>query len=751
MFEAFEQSYTKALTEWSTLGTRSELLATQVADYGALLEAVCSLAGQHSMVVEGLLRPILEIGAAPIAGVASGRLSIILCPWHPLRLETQHARLAKFYRALTQLFAPNAPEFADGGALFFDELARNLRDPARPDVTMTWPSAQAVLVSEVDALHDYSLLEPPVTRAGASAQSNENVLPTARQIADLAQDYLRLQPHERDNLSIVLFNCDAAALPQAVVDAVRKDAERKDEEAMCQVVLRHTDGDQLRALYQQLVQRELQQEGSHASEAARDFMSRLRISILVNEHRLSQNGDGPPFDIVFCHDVISRQAELGWSDIPRIIRPAVDIDPAQWSRRKPIGRFDRDAVLHLVCPAQTEAGWRYLDAIAMLEEPSLALAARAKDEGRVPDRRTVLQSDVTRQVIEETHRLGAWVVNFDDLLDRRQLINSGISVIRYKHASCGDRSLIVSSKASDTLLRATLCNRLRGIDASYDTRAAAEMASRLIGDANDVSGDIVLRAARRGTSAGELIGVVLSKYLVNQELGDRPKAWLFLDDYASWLGQAEGRMADLLCLAPSIGEDGGRVLDVIVTEAKFVKATNAGEKADHSQIQLKATLRRFERALTGGALPADSMIWRARLAEMLQDGLRDAAGMDPGWRTAIRDGDCKIRVAGYSHVFTHGFGYAELASSDQMTGVDGTACGYQERYSPASVREIVRIYAEKRNPTPFRRQLGAVVFGDEPSLAPPPPATATAPLSEKVADQTVEAPAAGDSLERVMS
>ena len=54
---------------------------------------------------------------------------------------------------------------------------------------MTWPSAQAVLVAEVDALHDYSLLEPPVTRAGASAQSNENVLPTARQIAAATRAY----------------------------------------------------------------------------------------------------------------------------------------------------------------------------------------------------------------------------------------------------------------------------------------------------------------------------------------------------------------------------------------------------------------------------------------------------------------------------------------------------------------------------------------------------------------------------------
>ncbi|TIU44158.1 MAG: hypothetical protein E5W17_00670, partial [Mesorhizobium sp.] len=249
-FDAFEKAYEGALADWTSLGVRSPSLTDQAQAYGALIEAVCVRLATHPIVVEGLLRPLFEIGVAPIQGMTSARSSVILCPWHPLRLEALHAQLAKFRRALEALFAPQAPEFADGGTLFFEELSRNLHNPARPDLTMTWPSAQPVLISEVDALHGYSLLERPVTRAGADAPSNENVLPTARQIADLAQVYLQLQPHERDNLSIVLFNCDAAALPQAVVDAVRKDAEKEGEEAMCQVVLRHTDGRQLRALYQ---------------------------------------------------------------------------------------------------------------------------------------------------------------------------------------------------------------------------------------------------------------------------------------------------------------------------------------------------------------------------------------------------------------------------------------------------------------------------------------------------------------------
>jgi S-DNA-T family DNA segregation ATPase FtsK/SpoIIIE len=58
---------------------------------------------------------------------------------------------------------------------------------------------------------------------------------------------------------------------------------------------------------------------------------------------------------------------------------------------------------------------------------------------------------------------------------------------------------------------------------------------------------------KRGRNASELMGVVLSKYLIKTELsGDRFFGWYFLDDYASWLGQKEEQIADILCLSPEI-------------------------------------------------------------------------------------------------------------------------------------------------------------------------------------------------------
>lgn len=704
LFGSFETAYQLAISDFSELGPRAPSLANQAQAFGTLLDALVDKV-RSPVALDRLAKPLMEIGIARVEGPISGRPTVILCPWQPLRLEAQHGRILKLQEALTFLLSPDPVQFTDGsGSLFFSELGRGMRDAGRPELVMTWPNAKPTLVAQVDARHDYSLHEPPVIGPSIDGATNENALPVARQVAELVQNYLKLQPHEKDNLSVVLFNCDAAALPQAVVDNIRLDAERDGNDAMCQVVLRHTDEEQLRDLYQQIVMRELENDNLHANEATRDFMSRLRISIMVNQQAPTSPADGPPYDIVFCHDVISRQAELGWVDITRISRQSQNIDTAQWSRRKPIGRGDRDAIMYLTCPAQTEAGWIFLDTISALAQGDLAISARSRQQCRIPTRRTDVQSELTRQILDETHRLGNWVVNFDDLLDRRQLLNNQIKIIRYKHAAEGGRSLIISSRASDSLLRATLRGRLRALALGYDNDQLDEITQRLITDANTVSGDIVLRAARRGTNASELIGVVLSKFLVEYELGpDRPVAWIFLDDYASWLGQDEKRIADLLCLAPRVGTDGEPWLDIIVTEAKYIGATSANAQAEHSARQLKDTLSRLESALLSTEAPADRDIWLARLSEMLLDGMRDRGDDTIDWRTAIRDGRCRVNLRGYSHVFCHGASDLAAGLPDTLTGVVGTKTGNQERFGPATLGAIVTSYSERRDPTSLRQ------------------------------------------------
>ena len=52
-------------------------------------------------------------------------------------------------------------------------------------------------------------------------------------------------------------------------------------------------------------------------------------------------GDGCPNDIVFSQDVVARHARLEW--YPEDARPArpETLNPAQWSRRRPVAAGDR--------------------------------------------------------------------------------------------------------------------------------------------------------------------------------------------------------------------------------------------------------------------------------------------------------------------------------------------------------------------------------------------------------------------------
>jgi S-DNA-T family DNA segregation ATPase FtsK/SpoIIIE len=748
-FLTFEQDYRSALADVATTGFSAPSLTSQADSFGDLL----ALVAEHATApraVEALLRPLLAIGVAPVDPAFGHAMSAIVCPWHPMRLAGLRARWLRVARSIAPLLSNEPITFTDSGALFFGELRRDLKQAAEPDVVAVWAGDKPVLLALADALNGYSLHERAVTSEGQAVANGDSVRTDARQISAIIESYLKLQPHERDNLSVVLFNSDAAALPQAVVDSMRESS--ADGEAMCQVMLRHTSGVRLRELYRQLVSRTPDQDAMAASETTQDFMSRLRISIMVNEGPAAASAAGPPCDIVFCHDVVARRAREDWKAMPVKIEAAEEFHPGEWSRRIPIGPGEHDSMALLARPVQTQAGWHYLHATASLFELGAAIAAKREEECLLPVRKTDMRASEIRDIIEETHRLGNWVVNIDGLLDRRQLQERGITVIRHKKGEGEGRNLIISSRGSDLLLRQTIKARLQALDPSYGADALSALASRLIIDANAISGDLVLRAARRGSSANELIGVVLSRFLVDAQLGTgRESAWVFLDDYASWLGQDEHRIADLLCLSPYIDQDGVPVLDVVVTEAKFVGAASMMTKAKESARQLTDTLLRLERALDPDNAVADRRIWRARLTEMLVDGFRGATQRDGvDWAKVLRDDSLsKIVVRGYSHVFGHAAPDALASAVDAYTGIAKTG-GRQERYAPDSLRQLLRAYAEEADPMPVRRRLWdgedalssseAAPMGRSASTAAS--VTSDAPTVEtKAIDEAVEPPA----------
>jgi S-DNA-T family DNA segregation ATPase FtsK/SpoIIIE len=700
-FARFQSSYSSAVEEFAEEGLAASDLIQQARDYAELLEAVCHQAkGDRNR--ELLLLPLLQIGVVAVEG---GRTAAITAPWHPHRLAAVRRKAELVAELVKELLSSKNIDFGDP-RLFFKDIEQELAHPFYPEVVLGWQLKQPEILTLTDTVGDYTLHEPPLASNDGFDDTNENPTEGANRVVDLVGRYLALHPHEQANLSVVLYNCDSARLPQAVVDKIGS-IYSDDDEVRCQIILRHRDSKTLRSLYEKIIESADSDVDSYsASEATRDFMSRLRIGIMADQAPVPANDDSRPHDIVFSQDVIARHAQLEWysetakpEDIQKLI-------PARWSRRRPAALDDMKSVVYLCCPVQSPEGWAYLTALTTFIKGDWDGDTSSR---LLPARQLDFRSTDTARIFDETHNLANWVVNYDELLDRRQLSNQNVRVIRYKQSVTQGRNIIISSKAPLGLLRSMVLSRIRDLNLELEAAEERNLAERFIEDAKEISGDIVLRAAKRGRSASELMGIVLSQFLIRQELGaSRYFGWYFLDDYADWLGQREEQIADILALSPEQPQapESKLRLAIIVAESKYIEASGLAAKRKESQKQLRDTVRRINDAIFGNPERLDRELWLARLSDLILDGVKVPAIAKinlADWRRAIRDGDCEIFVRGYSHVFISGPG--DAPDSSDFAAVADVSDSYQEIYGRPQVRDLVLRYYRNQDPMPVRQQL----------------------------------------------
>ena len=307
------------------------------------------------------------------------------------------------------------------------------------------------------------------------------------------------------------------------------------------------------------------------------------------------------------------------------------------------------------------------------------------------------QDGAIADVFKETHRIGEWVVNFDELVDRRLLSNNGVSVIRHIHDRHVDRNIVVSTQSDARLLRVLLRKRLEriapGICAGSD-----EVIVSLIDRANALSGQVVMRAARYGHYANELLGVVLSMEQLRASLGggDLPVGWFCLDDFATWFGQREEQIADIMAIAPRI-ENGRPVLKVAISESKFVGSAGYRSQARKSVKQLVETVRRIDRALDPEHSRIDREIWLHRLGDFMLEGMEpfphgDANGWDlHKWSDEVRRDSVPVEIVGFSHVFVHDDN--EYVDAGGSTPLKDAAHCKQQIFDKTLVADALRSFA----------------------------------------------------------
>ncbi|MFC0214419.1 FtsK/SpoIIIE domain-containing protein [Paenibacillus chartarius] len=696
-WDAFSALYSKAIIDWKNEGISADLLLDQCHAYDQLLRSL-QLHAQGDVNRIELWHPLMKVGNIQVAGK---KPTSIIAPWHPMRLAAKAIKARQVSGLINHILTSHEVDFGDS-KLFFSDLRTELNHPYYPEVAVGFEGQQAHLLTVSDTVNEYSLMEYPV-REDEGQETNEDPRDASAKVLSIVKRYLDLQPHERTNLSIVLFNSDSTRLPETIVGALTSLHDREDE-VRCQVILRHRDAEKLNNLYMKMIEGdEIGPDTFVASEVSRDFMARLRIEVMADAAPLSDTTDGKPADIVFLQDVISRQAKLVWEQEQNVNSPnLLEHYPPRWARRRPSAKDDLKSTVYLTCPSQPAVGVTYLATVYSM----INSAEPKEDVLYLPARQMTFQNEYVRGIFDEAHSLAEWVVNYDDLLERRQLKNQGVKVIKYQHSRTQGPNLIVSSRSKLNLLQVLVKRRLESLNLGLDDESLFQLTEKFIDEANGISGDIVLRAAKRGVFAGELIGVVLSKLLLLSEMNSSSIGWFFLDDYASWLGQKEEQIADIMALCPKV-RDGQPYLQVLLTEAKYVETIGAAEAKKNSQKQLRDTMVRMEKAIFGNPGRLDRDLWLSRLGDMLNDGLeftQNAELVIEEWRDGIRNGSIPIELRGYSHIFL--YTSSDSAAEGEQWPIQNTNHAYQEVYSRELVRELVLAYHRGESVINIREQIG---------------------------------------------
>lgn len=695
----FKEEYSATLKEWSEIGLASELLIHQAGGYQNLLDVIMRNAPGDVNRRE-LLQPVLGIGCVSILG---GAPSALVAPWHPLRLMAMALKARAVAGLVRHVLDAEDVNFGDR-RLFFSDLRNELEHPWYPEVAVGYAGGEPLLLSESGTLNDYSLMERPVSNP-AETVTDVDPKEAARQIRQLIERYLDLQPHESSNLSIMLYNCDAAGLPIEAVSALGSLSEGN--EVHCNVLVRHRERKKLGHVYGDLLERaEIDPDALSVSEASRNFMSKLRIGVMLDTDNKGHSKQQREVDVAFLHDVVARQAKEAWfvvSDESEELDMSEHV-PARWSYRRVTPEAELKAASFLVCPRQPKAGWAYLDAVASV------VRQEAPEENRhvLPARQISFEDQHLRSMFDEVHSFAEWVATYDELLDKRQLRAQKVNVIRYRRQRTRGRNMVVSSTSELRILGVLVRKRLSELNLGLPDDKVAALAQRMIDDALVISGDIVLRAAKRGVSAGELIGLVLSRALVAEEIGSSSAvAWFLLDDYAEWLGQKEEGIADILGLSVDNDEQGNFRLRVIITEAKYIGADGCAEARRTSQQQLRQTVSRMEDALFGDPGRLDRDLWLSRIADLLLDGNTPLGQpkMLEAVRDGIRHGKVPIDLRGYSHVFV-----AHPADGGGVLGaqecLDDIPNGLQETFGRQELRSLVLAYEKHMSFKETRNALG---------------------------------------------
>jgi len=589
----------------------------------------------------------------------------IVSPIHPIRLLSIYAKTSQITEAIRTYLAPDT-DYIDQD-VFLDTLEQDLAHPYYPEF-LPWSDEtrndEQGLRIWSSQFGDYSIFSPP--RATFLEKACDPT-PAIKVLNGVLKDFITLHPFEKNNLSLLAHSVVSEQFPVLLSREMQKETDENLAGTRLRLYLQDNDPARLRANYR-LFLKTLCDDSQEIDNGENSFLAQLGVSTL-GEASSVERGD---FDIAFLYDFIAERTRIKWSQVAPCSSQEPTIDqhfPARYSRRRCHDPANQSSSSYLCCPTNPSLvknfNWMVQKSIDSGEPVGLPC---------LPIRDADFNDPVINKTLRETHRLAHWVVNYDSVINPRQLSAFNINVIRYRPNLAFEQNLIISSDQESDLLvvKQHLGSRLDDFSLTLKSEQRKDLIETILKKSYGISGELVLRAVARGRLVNELLGAVFTQHMYNKSVDATVRdrlIWLYLDDFAQWFMNEKAlsgdfersedrRMADLLCFIPE-QRDNSLFFRIAVLEAKVIgSAGNLDATTKKANEQVESTLNKLIDIFSETRYE-DQSLWRLRLGNLLVEGGQRFAGAEDVFnpetiRDLLKDGGVPFELSGHSFVFCYG-------------------------------------------------------------------------------------------------
>lgn len=598
--------------------------------------------------------------------------SVIIPSFHPLRLISYFVKLKHAFEFIDSYVKKNETAMIKED-LFFSDLEQSFNTPYYPEVFRLFD----VQKNEESLLHiseicdDYTILEPVQSYLDSGQSTDPSAQTTI--LTKVIENYLALNNHKQSSLKVLLHAVNNYDFPVKFMKKLMT-LDFTAKENNFEIYLNDVAPLHIRKMYRSFLVNQNSKDAEEALEYNEvSFLSNIRLSAFDQSFK-QLDSVNDQLNIAFLNDFVSSKAKLEFSEQKLdMTYPLFDYHPTMWSKRKYMTETKSSVGKYLVSPAKNGLTSAFYNLLYLTmsthrddykdKTPTLSVDRSHKD----------LHTD-----LETIHKRTDWVVNLDSLLDKKILEEFGANVIKYRKARHINRNLVVSSKANTILLEGHLIKKFKDFD--VNEAVVKSSVEHIIKSANELSGDILLKAIGRGSFANEMLGLVLTKTIL-EGCSAHDNILIYIDDYADWflssinseeklLMTQNNVLADILSITPIFTNNKLTTVYIDVVEAKFCNEANRAVLSKKSLQQTKDSYSQIKKVFEKTDY-FDKEYWLAKISDLIVETHHKSfvGGLtSEDIRNAIRlDKDINFIARGMSYVFV----YDHEDDYQPSTGLEG--------------------------------------------------------------------------------